>query len=448
MKQGSRNFFHGWGNFANTLVYQVFGNRVQFFYIDVLGLGSATVGAIWALFGLWNAINDPLMGTLSDRTRSRMGRRIPYILFGAVPLGISFFLLWTPPQGNPLLTAIYFLVAVFVFDTIYSLVIMAYNALFPDMAETVAARSRLAAMREVLAIVALLMAFILAPILSENPSIGFIGMGVIIGAATAIGYLLSLIGARERPVSPDEPRVSLRESLRITLGYIPFRWFLLANLMKEYVFLILAATLPFWRKYALGITEPSVVFGVRLGPGEQEAIMLGLAFVLAIPFLLLWRLVTPRIGARRAWQLASLLFLPGLVLMFFARDFYVGLASTLLIAPGLAGYQMLPIVLLSDLIDMDTRSTGQRREGMFFGINGAAVKLAFTVQGIFYAIVFMLTGYQAGAVVQSESAIFGIRFMMGLSPAIAALLLALFLQFVKIPQEAPSPATTTAPAPM
>jgi GPH family glycoside/pentoside/hexuronide:cation symporter len=437
MRPGIRHFFHAWGNFANTLVYQVFGNRVQFFYIDVLGLGAGTIGVIWSIFGLWNAVNDPLMGTLSDRTRTRMGRRIPYILFGAIPLGLSFFLLWTPPQGNPLLTALYFLVMVFIFDTIYSLLIMAYNALFPELAQDVATRSRLAMAREMLAIIALLLAFILAPILSEDPTIGFVGMGLIIGALTAIGYLLAVVGARERPIDPLEQKLSFAESLRITLGYPAFRWYLLANLMKEYVFLILAATLPFWRKYALGITAPSTVFGITLSPGDQEAIMLGLAFVLAIPFLFLWRVVTPHIGARRAWQIASILFLPGLIMMFFARDFYTGLAGTLLIAPGLAGYQMLPIVLLSDVLDLDLRATGQRREGIFFGINGAVVKLAFTVQGIFYALVFVSTGYQAGATVQSDAAVFGIRFLMGLSPAIAAVLLIAFLQFMKLPQPEP-----------
>jgi GPH family glycoside/pentoside/hexuronide:cation symporter len=77
-----KKWTYGWGNFANT-VAQVFSNRIQFYYIDVLGLNAALAGVIWFFFGLWNAVNDPLMGNLSDRTRTRMGRRVPYILFGA-----------------------------------------------------------------------------------------------------------------------------------------------------------------------------------------------------------------------------------------------------------------------------------------------------------------------------------------------------------------------------
>ena len=80
-----KKYTYGRGNFANTVGQQVFNNRIQFFYIDVVGLSAAVAGVIWFLYGLWNAVNDPLMGNLSDRTRSPLGRRIPYILFGAIP---------------------------------------------------------------------------------------------------------------------------------------------------------------------------------------------------------------------------------------------------------------------------------------------------------------------------------------------------------------------------
>ena len=131
MKQKLKFFTFSGGNFANTLVYQVLGNRVQFYYIDVLGLNPAVAGIVWTIYGFWNMINDPLMGQLTDRTRSKMGRRVPYILFGAIPLGLSFFFLWTPPQTSPFVLAAYFFIMLFIFDTLYSLTIIAYNSLFP-----------------------------------------------------------------------------------------------------------------------------------------------------------------------------------------------------------------------------------------------------------------------------------------------------------------------------
>src|SRR5215216_5451699 len=100
---------YSFGNFANTIAYQVFGNRINFYYIDVLGLNAAVVGILGSIYGLWNAINAPLMAQISDRTRSRFGRRVPYVAIGAIPLGLSFYFLWTPPSQSPLVLAAYFL---------------------------------------------------------------------------------------------------------------------------------------------------------------------------------------------------------------------------------------------------------------------------------------------------------------------------------------------------
>jgi GPH family glycoside/pentoside/hexuronide:cation symporter len=362
-----------------------------------------------------------------------MGRRIPYILFGAIPLGISFFFLWTPPKDPLWMTAIYFVAVLFIFDTLYTLVIMAYNALFTELATGLKDRSSLAAVREGLAVIALLLAFILAPILSEE--LGFVPMGIVIGAFTAVGYLVSVIGAKEDPAHQTGKSMPMGESLKICLSSRPFRWYILANLAKEYLFVVLPATLPFWRKYVLQIQGESEVFGTMMGAGDQEAILLAVPFLLCVPLLILWNKVTPRIGVRRAWTISFLLFVPGLLMIMLARDFYTGLIGTTLIAPGLAGFMMLPIVMLTEVIDEDAGRTGERREGIFFGINGGIVKLAFSFQGILYSIVFTVTGYVAGAAVQSPAAVWGIRFLMGGSPLIVCLLGALALKYYPLGRE-------------
>jgi GPH family glycoside/pentoside/hexuronide:cation symporter len=110
------------------------------------------------------------------------------------------------------------------------------------------------------------------------------------------------------------------------------------------------------------------------------------------------------------------------LIIMLSNNFYTGLLGTTLIAPGLSGFMMLPIVMLTEVIDDDAARVGERREGIFFGINGGIVKLAFSFQGILYSIVFTITGYVAGADVQSASAVWGIRFMMGASPILVLLL--------------------------
>ncbi|MFN3929987.1 MAG: MFS transporter, partial [Thermoflexus sp.] len=357
------------------------------------GLNAAIAGLIWTIYGIWNAINDPLMGQISDRTRTRMGRRVPYVLFGAIPLGLSFFLLWTPPGHHPVTLAVYFFALLFIFDTLYSLTWVAYTALFPEIATTVRDRVNLSAAREVLAVIALLLSYILAPILADTG--GYVWMGAIMGSLVASGYLIAAVGIRERPMAGEENVAGLLQSLKIVLSSVPFRWFLGANIAKEYIWLTLGATLPFWRKYALGITGRTEVFGIPMSPGDVEALLLGIPILLTAPSILLWRPIVPRLGYRRAWILASFVFIPGLFIMSFADNFYLGLLGTILAAPGLAGSMIMPFPVLSEIVDEDAARHGYRREGLFFGMNAGIIKLAFSAQGLLFATVMSVAGYTA-----------------------------------------------------
>jgi len=423
MKRTLKHISYSMGNFANTIAYQVFGNRIQFYYVDILGLNAATAGILWTIYGLWNAINDPLMGQLSDRTRSRFGRRVPYVAFGAIPLGLSFFFLWTPPTQSPWILSAYFLMILFIFDTLYSLTIIAYNALFPEIAPQVRDRVDLSVTREILATIALLLAFILAPIIAEE--VGYLMMGVIMGALISAGYLIAMIGVKEKPVDESkEESLGLGASLKIVLSSIPFRWYLGANIAKEYIWLVLAAMLPFWRKYVLAIQSPVNVFGAQIGPGDAEAILLGLSIVLAIPCLVIWRPIVLKLGYRLTWIIASLTFIPGLAIIGFANDFYTGLTGTLLVAPGLAGSMIMPFPVISEVIDDDAKKHGFRREGLFFGMNGGITKLAFSAQGVLFASIMTAAGYVSGETVQSASAIAGIRFLISGTAIIASLIIA------------------------
>jgi glycoside/pentoside/hexuronide:cation symporter, GPH family len=415
---------YSFGNFANTIAYYVFGNRINFYYVDVMGLNAAAAGILWSIYGLWNAINDPLMGQVSDRTRSRFGRRVPYVAFGAIPLGLSFFFLWTPPSQSPWMLAAYFLMILFIFDTIYSLTIIAYNSLFTEVAPTPRDRIDLSMVREILATVALLASFILAPILAEQ--VGYITMGAIMGILIAAGYLTAIIGVKEKPIDESkEESLGLGTSLRIVLANKPFRWFLGANIAKEYIWLLLAAMLPFWRKYALNIQGEVDVFGMNLGPGDAEAMLLGVPILLTIPFVMIWRPIVHKLGYRKTWIIGSFAFIPGLLAVTFATDFYTGLLGTMLVIPGLANSMIMPFPVISEIIDHDAKQHhGYRREGIFFGMNGGITKLAFSAQGILFAIVTAATGFSEGSDVQTTSAIWGIRFLIGITPIIAALLIA------------------------
>jgi GPH family glycoside/pentoside/hexuronide:cation symporter len=231
---------------------------------------------------------------------------------------------------------------------------------------------------------------------------------------------------KERPIDEtSEQSFGLGHALRIVLANKAFRWFLGANIAKEYIWLLLAGMLPFWRKYALGIQDQVNVFGVNLSSGDAEAVLLGVPILLAIPTLLLWRPLVARLGYRRTWRIGTLTFIPGLLVMTFANDFYTGLLGTMLTIPGLANSMIMPFPVISEIIDDDAKQAhGFRREGLFFGMNSGIIKLAFSAQGLLFALVTAVTGFNEGSDVQSASAVWGIRFLIGVTPAIAALIIA------------------------
>ena len=129
-------FAYSFGAVATALSYQAFSTYIIFFYVDVVKLPPYLAAIAMMIYAVWNAINDPLAGYISDHTRSKWGRRIPYIAFGAIPFGLVYFLLWTPPFWDftqVTLLFFYFLVFICLFDGFYTFTVLNWASLFPEM---------------------------------------------------------------------------------------------------------------------------------------------------------------------------------------------------------------------------------------------------------------------------------------------------------------------------
>jgi glycoside/pentoside/hexuronide:cation symporter, GPH family len=401
------------GSLGTALSFQAFTSKIQYFYIAVLKVDPRLLGVVWFFYGIWNAINDPLMGRLSDGTHSRLGRRIPYILFGSIPLALFFLFLWIPPRGNIVLLVGYFAVMVFAFDTLWTLVVLAWTALMPEMWPDLRDRAEVAGWREGFSVIGALAALGAAPFIIEK--YGYGGMGIAFAVVTAVSFLTSILGSKEDPERhQDEESLPLMQGLRSALANRSFRWFLLANLGKEFLIIVVLAMLPFYADVVLGLK--------RLADGAaKESLLLSAPFVLSIPGMVVWTKITQRIGSRRAWLYASLAMIPGFAVMFFAPDFNVALIGVSLLALGLPGLLMMHNLVISDVIDEDEVIGGQRREGFFFGMNGAIIRLAFSWQALLTGTIPTLTGYNPNLSVQPEAAVWGFRFLTAGAPILGLL---------------------------
>ena len=423
------------GSLGIALSYQAFSAYIQFLYIDTLGVRAVWIGLVWALYGVWNAVNDPLAGYWSDRTRTRWGRRVPWIAAFIVPLTITFYLLWFPfgnVQWSEFTLLFYFLAIVLLFDLFWTIVTMNWTALFPEVAQGEKERAGVSALREVFSIFGLLIGVALPPLLAGAGWANRGGMAVLLTGVTFVFLLLGLLGSKERPEFAAEPSPPFRESLRLTLRNRDFLFFLGANLMIQYVFLAMSSSIPFYAKYVLHIQGPTTLGGVTLDAGLQNSLLLAAAFLVALPAMALWLAVARRYGAWRALRAASLLAAATVLYFFFPSTFAAGIIGTTAFGISLAGLLMLTNLLIADITDEDEVLNGARREGMFFGMNGLVIRLAFVIQGLLTAAVFTLTGYvspSAGVLFppQPDTAVFGMRLLTGGVPAVALVLAFLLL---------------------
>lgn len=416
------------GSLATAVSYQAFATYVQFLYIDIYGLKAAWVGIVWAIYGLWNAINDPLAGYWSDKTNTRFGRRIPWIASLFIPLSVTFYFLFVPPEGValsgdiPLL--VYFLILVLAFDLLWSLVVMNWTALFPEMVPDEKMRAEVSAYREVFSLVGVMIGVALPPVIAGEDWGNVSSVALMIAVVTALFFGISLLGSREqREFAQDEP-LSFMESIRFTMTNRDFLTFLGANLAIQFVLLALTSTIPFYAKYALRIQSDTVVAGITLDPGLQNSLLLAGAFLMALPGMLLWTVVAKRIGVWRSLRICMLTSAASLLLFFLPRDFLSGIAVTTFFGLSLAGLLMLTNPLIADMVDEDELKTGARREGLYFGMNGFIIRFAFTIQGLIAAAILTWTGYVAptAAVLYPEqppAAVWGMRAMIALFPSVA-----------------------------
>ncbi|MGE5571523.1 MAG: MFS transporter [Bacteroidota bacterium] len=393
---------------------------VVFYYADVLKVPIELIGYSMIAYGVWNAINDPLLGYISDRTRTRWGRRIPYIAGGFIPLTLAFIFLWIPPfraaNGGHLPLFIYFTAMMFLFDGLYTLVILNWTALFPEMFPSLEDRSVVSMWRQIFGNLGLIIGVALAPMVYGN--LGWGAMAAIYGAVTAVSLAVSLLGSRENGPRAGEEPLNVFPALKHTIANKSFVTYVVSSMLIQFTFVLIMATVPFHAKYALKIAE------------DQSSFLLGAAFLMVFIMLAPWQRYTVRVGPKRAMSGAIIVFAVTLIPFAAANGLAMSVVCGAMLGLGLAGLMLLFDVLIADVIDEDEIRTGQRREGMYFGANALFIRLGVSAQALVMSQVLRASGYDPNLAVELQPASVetGIRFLMAGVPVIALVLAYLVLR--------------------
>lgn len=415
-----RDICYAFGNFSGGIVSYAMASWYMYFYVDKLGLKTSLYGTAMLIYGIWNAINDPLMGIISDKTVSRWGRRKPYMLFGAVPLGLSLVLLFSPPTA--LLSSqsglfLFFVAAMCIFDTFFTMTMLTWSAVLPEMYLDEKNRARVNVYAQILGVLGALVATVgVQPIVNAY---GFQVMAVIFGAIGIITMLMSAWGVRENKVNMDAGSLGFWESFRATFTNKAFLICVTSVLLVETGQVICTSAIAFYSEYVmkndLGVT-----------------IIMGSLFISSMVFAPLVSWMCSRWGTKITYIVTTAIFALGGLGFLIAPNIIVAAIVAAVAGIGVSGIMIMPNMLYAEIIDDDQLRTGVRREGAFYGMNALVMRLSVVAQGFISALVLDKSGYVAQAAQQSESAVWGIRILMGLVPLIFIALAAVVLIFYPI----------------
>jgi GPH family glycoside/pentoside/hexuronide:cation symporter len=426
MKSRFAKIAYGTGNLGQGLFYNSVQTFLIFFYTDTVRLDPKLVGLAFAIsYGVWNAINDPLIGVLSDRTRTRWGRRIPYIALGAPLTLLLYVLVFSPPlHGNPLTNPsnmsifLYFAIIIAFFDLAYTAVSVTYTALFPESFRSLKERTEVSMYRQVAGMIGTVLGIAIMPVIvsaftSRFGSLrGWTAAGIILGCVGGAAFGFSLLGSREDKRNLPQKTLPLAAAFKQTLVNRSFLAFAGANLMICFMWSWLSAMMPFFAKYSLGMPE------------SQMSLLFAGVFITAILCYPLWRRLALKVGSKRALTMAVTLFVVFMAFVIVVKGLVQGIIMMLFVGAANSGITLIRDIVLSDVIDEDELHTGMRREGSYFGVTAFIERFALVLVGGGSSVVLGLSGYDAAQAAQPGSVSMGIRLGMGLLPVFA---LAIFL---------------------
>ncbi|MFW9918240.1 MAG: MFS transporter [Candidatus Thorarchaeota archaeon] len=394
------------GSITAALPQYAIQTYLFFHYAVNLHMNEFWLASALTLWSIWNAVNDPIFGYLSDKTRTRWGRRIPWIAVFAIPLALSTFLVFGPP-GDALSIGdfnlfIWLTLSIIFYDTCYTIVVLNWTALFPEMYASNEERSQVSVIRQIFSIFGLIIGTAAPAILAAM--IGWPIVGLAIGITSSLFAFLSLSGSREAEEFRKEETLPLLKGMKHTFTNKAFVIFVLYNFCVQYVIAVVIGALPFYATYILG---------------NDVTLLFLMLFLVALPVFFVWNKMNVIKGPRTTSIVTMLWVGVVLLAMMFVPDFTTALIIIAIAGAGVGGFMIQPDILIAFAIDADEVETGKRREGAYFGFNAFIMRFAVVVQAWTYAVLLYSSGFDENLATQPADALFGLRLLVSIIPFIA-----------------------------
>jgi GPH family glycoside/pentoside/hexuronide:cation symporter len=420
----SYKFYWGVAALGTSLISGIYGGLLTIFYQDYLGLSARWIGIAATIYAIWNAVNDPLFGYITDNTRSKRGRRIPYMRFTAPFLALTFVLVWfAPPQAGQQTLFWWMLVTMLLYDTCYTIIGLVYSSLLPEVTESDAQRNGLQISSSLFGMLGTLLGFLIPDLVrpksGESSLVPLYVAMVIVALVSMVLILITTFKVKERRefAIVDQP-VPLLKAIKFTFTSKAFLILVAENFMSILMSSLILGSIFYLADYVLQ------------WPAMQLLAFLFIPLIAGIP---ITSLVRKRFGVVGAQQFLLVLAGVGLMAIALVPPFLIP-ACIVLAGFGLSGPQTLTNILFAQVADEDELRSGQRREGAFFGVNALITKPAQSIALWITPFILERTNFVTRAsnlgeifLDQPDQAIMGIKIFSGIIPGVACLLGALIL---------------------
>jgi GPH family glycoside/pentoside/hexuronide:cation symporter len=394
---------YGLGSFGLESLFKVFAGFYVFYYTDKLGLAVTMAALINIVYGFWDAVDDPFVGFLSDNTRTRWGRRRPWLLAG-LPFYLSFLILvYAVPkpfqQGNALFW--YALVVFILFEAASTVMSINYSALFPELFQGFRERASASSYYQGLGMVGELVGFSVPPFLYAK--FGFVPMAISFACVSGIALFVGIIRNKEDPNALKAPPLNMTGTFGDLLKDRPFVSYILAVTLLIYIPGLYTLGTPFWVKYTLAASP------------QNTSLIFAIVFSVAILAASLWGRFVHVLGIRRCWLLSLGLMALSAVILGAATSMAVGAVGAALVGASMGGIKVCHQIIIASFVDRDLKRTGQRREGIYYSVLRVMGKFSKILESLALVLLTVLFGYVNGQNPgpHPENAF---RFLMGVIP--------------------------------
>ncbi|MDJ0922891.1 MAG: glycoside-pentoside-hexuronide (GPH):cation symporter [Henriciella sp.] len=417
----------GIGDVAFVLIWQGTALFLMYFYTDVMGISPGVAGAIYLIAMIWDAVTDPVIATFAERTGvTRWGKYRPWILFGALPLAISYPLAFSTPGDLPINPVIWALVTHLLLRTTYTLVSMPFNALQARLTDDAQERAVLAGFRMTGAASGALVVVFMTPVLTSlygesREAEAYFVAACFGGAITLVSLIFCFVFMRE-PIREEAP--AERVPFLKDLGQMGPLFLRNPPLIRVFSVIILGSI-------CIGMFGKNVLYHFKYDLARPDLVVWALTLpaillIVTVPF---WVWLAGKRSKRDALAIGLVIGLIGYLVFYFNPTANIPLimGSICIIGIGTAALPVMYWSMLPDTIEYGEAMTGVRAEAKTFGFAAFAQKSAIGINALLLGLLLSLVEFEAN-VEQSEATLAGMKAIMALIPALGCVAILLIIR--------------------